>query len=249
MNVTLPCQLRQLTQQPGHGHNFYIQVRAPDPFYLHFMLNLLQNIRNNKNHARTPKWAQRYGLVDTSEIQRKQRKSQWASRYNERLPQSTLEGQPYEEGQEQASSVDISTDVNGVPQRQPNGELWRPEDESYYGTDANSTSSGRWRYPANFDDAALPSASKRGKKKKDKKDRWARTEDAYSLSEEQSHRKKSKRKKSRSSVAGGGSISSRDDTTDFPEAAEGGLYGDGPRSPEAPRESTRTADDVFRHEF
>jgi len=223
---------------PGHGHNFYIQ-----------------NIRNNKNHARTPKWAQRYGLVDTSEIERKQRKSQWAARYNDRLPNSTLDGQPYEEGQEQGSSIDLSTtDGQGAqPRRQPNGDLWRPEDESYYGAETASSSSGRWRYPANFDDAALPSASKRGKKK-EKKDRWARTEDAYSISEEQGQRKKSKKKKkgSRSSVAGD-SIHSRDSTTEFPEAAEGGLYGDGPRKPdESPgnaETNAETKDDVFSHQF
>ncbi|RDB21370.1 hypothetical protein Hypma_011604 [Hypsizygus marmoreus] len=223
---------------PGHGHNFYIQ-----------------NIRNNKNNARTPKWAQRYGLVDTSEIQRKQRKSQWATRYNERLPNSTLEGQPYEEGQEQGSSVDLSIADGSRPQRQPNGDLWRPEDESYYNAEAPSTSSGRWRYPANFDDAALP---KRKKSKKEKKDRWARTEDAYSLSEEQSQRRKSKKKKKKKKDNGdsiaGGSIDSRDSTTEFPEAAEGGLYGDGPS--QGPSQSQadsaakgKTPDDVFSHQF
>jgi len=62
---------------PGHCHNFY-----------------LQNIRNNKNHRRTPKWAQRHGLVDTSDIKRKERRSQWASRYEERHAQSTLANQP-----------------------------------------------------------------------------------------------------------------------------------------------------------
>ncbi|KAF9464704.1 hypothetical protein BDZ94DRAFT_1255712 [Collybia nuda] len=221
---------------PGHGHNFYIQ-----------------NIRNNKNHARTPKWAQRYGLVDTSSIERKQRRSQWAARYNDRLPNSTLEGQPYEEGQEQGSSIDLSSpDAQGTrPQRQPNGDLWRPEDESYYGTESTSSSSGRWRYPANFDDAALPSASKRGKKKKEKKDRWAMTEDAYSISEEQSQSKRSKKKKkkkeNRSSI-GSDSIHSMDSTTEFPEAAEGGLYGDGPRKPNS-LQPAGTNEDVFNHQF
>jgi len=196
---------------PGHVHNFYIQ-----------------NIRNNKNHARTPKWAQRYGLVDTTTIERHQRRSRWASRYNDRLPNSTLEGQPYEDGQEQGSSIDLSSAENpgARPPRQPNGDLWRPEDESYYEAEPPASSSGRWRYPTNFEDAALPSASKRGKKKKEKKDRWARTEDAYSLSEEQSQKRKSKKKKSRSSAA---SDTSRDSTTDFPEAAEGGLYGEAPK--------------------
>ncbi|KAJ7155964.1 hypothetical protein C8R43DRAFT_998499 [Mycena crocata] len=215
---------------PGHGHNFYIQ-----------------NIRNNKNHARTPKWAQRYGLVDTSEIKRKERKSQWQSRYNDRLPRSTLEGAPYEEGQDRGSSVDVSLEGNpSVARTRTNGELWGPEDEQYYGNEPESTSSGgRWHYPANFDDAAAPSKSSKKKKKDSKKDRWARTEDAYSISEEQT-RKKSKKKKSKASLYSG------DSTTEFPEAAEGGLYGDRPRADNNnTREPVRTTttDDVFNHEF
>ncbi|KAJ7774827.1 hypothetical protein B0H16DRAFT_1508603 [Mycena metata] len=215
---------------PGHGHNFYIQ-----------------NVRNNKNHARTPKWAQRYGLVDTSEIQRKERKSQWQSRYNDRLPRSTLEGAPYEDGQEDhGSSVDVSMDGNAPAARtRTNGELWGAEDEQYYNNpDAETNSSGgRWHYPANFDDVA-PSKSVK-KKKSHKKDRWARTEDAYSLSEEQTQRKKSKKKKSKTD-----SMYSRDSSTaEFPEAAEGGLYGDhAPAGASQPATRT-TEEDVFNHEF
>ncbi|KAK0554522.1 hypothetical protein OC846_002094 [Tilletia horrida] len=52
---------------PGHGHNFFIQ-----------------NIRNNDNKKRTPRWASKLGLVDDSEIKRIQRNRQWAGRYNER---------------------------------------------------------------------------------------------------------------------------------------------------------------------
>lgn len=209
-----------------------------------------QNIRNNKTHARTPKWAQRYGLIDTADIRRKERKSQWASRYNDRLPYSTLEGRPYEEGQEQGSSIDLSSE--NQPHRQPNGDLWRPEDESYYSKQSDGSSGGRWRYPANFDDAVMPSKPK--KKKKEKKDRWARTEDAYSISEEQSHRKKSKRKKSRSSLAS--ESYSRDDSTEFPEDPEGGVYGNSSgrgTGAEELQERTDTAqttsDDVFEHQF
>ncbi|KAG1884601.1 hypothetical protein F4604DRAFT_182381 [Suillus subluteus] len=68
----------------GHVHNFYIQ-----------------NVRNNKNHRRTPKWIERYGLVDTSTIRRHEQRSQWAGRYNDRNPNSTLDDQPLEEGQVQ----------------------------------------------------------------------------------------------------------------------------------------------------
>ncbi|KAI0724018.1 hypothetical protein C8T65DRAFT_564521 [Cerioporus squamosus] len=227
---------------PGHVHNFYIQ-----------------NIRNNKTHRRTPKWVQKYGLVDTSEIKRKERRSQWAHRYNDRLPRSTLEGQPLEEGQEGGSSVDLSEensrDANGR-----RGEYWNPTEERYYGQNGDSSSvltggSGRWRYPANFEDAAPPARKKSSKKKKERKDRWARTEDAYAASESGStRRKKSKKKRSGAVVDDVETYSRRSDsTTDFPEDPEGGLYAD--RRPavrsddhddDQPR---RTNDDyIFNHE-
>jgi len=233
---------------PGHAHNFYIQ-----------------NIRNNKNHARTPKWAQRYGLVDTTKIERNKKKSQWAGRYNDRLPNSTLENQPYEEGQERGSSTELSSEGHSTTRPGPaNGDLWREEDESYYGGrngDAASAhsggSGGRWHYPANFEDAASAGGSK--KKKKDKKDRWARTEDAYSLSEECTGRKK-KKKKSKS-VARDGDTYSRhsQSTSEFPEDPEGGLYGgagagevSSKGQPEAhgnDQVAPRNEDDIFTHEF
>ncbi|TFK76439.1 hypothetical protein BDN72DRAFT_785339 [Pluteus cervinus] len=223
---------------PGHAHNFYIQ-----------------NVRNNKNHARTPKWAQRYGLVDTSEIQRKARKSQWATRYNDRLPNSTLDAQPYEEGQAPSiTSGDSAEGHHARPQNQTNGngDLWRPEDESFYNPENQSATSlsTRWRYPTNFQDAEPDGGSKQGKKKDKKKDRWARTEDAYSLSEERSKRKKSKKKKSKSSLAT--DDGSRDSTMEFPEDAEGGVYGGRGQLPESSREQRApagAADDVFAHQF
>jgi hypothetical protein len=147
----------------------------------------------------------------------------------------------------------LSSDAHGErPQQNANGDLWRPEEEHFYGNQGggSSASSGRWHYPANFDDAVAPSSgSKRSKKKKEKKDRWARTEDAYSISE-QSSRKKSKKKKSKSSLAAD-SAYSREESTEFPEDAEGGLYGDGPRGErnEAPKPSRTTSDEVFNHEF
>jgi len=219
---------------PGHAHNFYIQ-----------------NIRNNKNHARTPKWVQRYGLVDISEIKRKERKSQWANRYNDRLPQSTYEGQPLEEGQEGGSSVDLSTE-NGRPQRQPNGDLWRPEDESYYNAESRSTgtSGGRWHYPANFEDVEPINTSKRSKKKKDKKDRWERTQDAYSMASEGESRKKKKKKRKTTDTS---SIATRDSGEAFPEDPAGGLYGERRNTvddaPSVPDKNDKTTDEVFKHEF
>ncbi|GAA5862204.1 hypothetical protein JCM3774_004822 [Rhodotorula dairenensis] len=51
---------------PGHAHNFYIQ-----------------NVRNNKTHKRTPKWAIRAGLVKMKDP--RAGRHQWANRYEERV--------------------------------------------------------------------------------------------------------------------------------------------------------------------
>lgn len=221
---------------PGHVHNFYIQ-----------------NIRNNKNHQRTPKWVQRYGLVDTSEIKRKERRSQWANRYNDRLPASTLRDQPYAEGQEGASSVDLASEEGeGRPRVNGSGEFWSRNEERYYGANGDSASvesSGRWRYPANFDDAAPPVPPKKSRrKKKDKKDRWARTEDAYSIAEADGTAKKKSKRKSRSATQDADTYS-HDSSTDFPEDPEGGLYSESRRQeePEA-RGVPLNEDDIFNQE-
>ncbi|KAH8106836.1 hypothetical protein BXZ70DRAFT_1003737 [Cristinia sonorae] len=226
---------------PGHAHNFYIQ-----------------NIRNNKNHSRTPKWVQKYGLVDISEIKRKERRSQWAGRYNDRLPRSTLENQPYAEGQEPSSSVDLS--VEDGPHARGNGNgnrnggaLWDPNEEQYYNEqrDSGSVRSGRWHYPANFDEAAPEPSRKKSKKKKEKKDRWARTEDAYAAGLEDSGAMKRKKSKKKKNVED--SYSQRSgSTTDFPEDAEGGLYGDSRRTAEPssldPDRRRREEEELFRQE-
>ncbi|KAI0082801.1 hypothetical protein K474DRAFT_1564499, partial [Panus rudis PR-1116 ss-1] len=230
---------------PGHAHNFYIQ-----------------NIRNNKTHSRTPKWAQRYGLVDTSEIKRKERRSQWATRYSERLPRSTLEEAPLEEGQEGSSSVDVSLENQDAAARRERGELWNPEEEHYYGESASvrTGGSGRWHYPANFDDAIPEPSRKKSssskKKKKEKKDRWARTEDAYSLSAESEYGSSSRRRKSkkrRSTITPDDDTYSRKSdgsTTEFPEDPEGGLYGDTRRGADpGPNNRRDEGDDIFTHEL
>jgi len=229
---------------PGHVHNFYIQ-----------------NIRNNKNHNRTPKWVQRYGLVDTSEIKRKERRSQWAGRYQDRLPRSTLENQPYEEGQEGGSSVDISTeDVSRPGATGPNGEpLWDSTQEQFYGQnkrDSGSVKSSRWHYPANFDDATAEPSRKKSKKDK-KKDRWARTEDAYSIGGADDgpamKRKKSKSKKRRTTDASEDTYSRRSgSTSEFPEDAEGGLFGESRRSQQPgsqdPDRQRKEEEEIFNQE-
>ena len=184
--------------------------------------------------------------MDTTKIQRNKKKSQWASRYNDRLPHSTLENQPYEEGQEHRSSVSISTEDN-ANKRQANRELWRPEDESYYGANgdaASQASSKRWHYPANFEDVAMTDGG--GSKKKKKKDRWARTEDAYSISEEGSSKRKKKRSKSTTRDADTYSRNSQE-ASEFPEDAEGGLYGD--RSSSRRNSQAVAGNDIFAHEF
>jgi hypothetical protein len=227
---------------PGHCHNFY-----------------LQNIRNNKNHRRTPQWAQRHGLIDTSDIKRKERRSQWASRYEERNAQSTLQNQPVEDGQvADAASLNSSTDLTAQPRR--DGELWNAEEEQYYGQSNGSTSerrSNRWHYPANFDDAettpALGSSTPK-KKKKIKKDRFARTEDAYSITDETTPRRKKKRSK-RAKTRDDDTHSARSGSTgqpEFPEDPEGGLYGDNPKPGGAAQSngSAQANDETnFDHQF
>jgi len=228
---------------PGHVHNFYIQ-----------------NIRNNKNNRRTPKWASRYGLVDTTEIERKKKKSQWATRYNDRLPNSTLEGQEYEEGQtagRSAENVDETT-----PRSRADGTLWNNEEESYYGRGDRAGSSaslkstgsaGRWHYPANFDEAE-PIPGK--KKKKEKKDRWARAEDArLGVGMEDGSRKKKKKKKSRATADTNGDFinprrSYDSSTAEGPEDPEGRRYD--PNHREAAMNGTGGAGeqrDEFDHQF
>ncbi|KAH7889692.1 hypothetical protein F5I97DRAFT_1800297 [Phlebopus sp. FC_14] len=223
---------------PGHGHNFYIQ-----------------NIRNNKNHRRTPKWAQRYGLVDTSTIKRHEQRSQWAGRYNDRNPYSTYEDQPLEEGQVGLSRTPMQDSVEST-----DNNLWRPGDESYYDREGSIQTSesagGRWHYPANFEDTLPGAGDAAGKKKKKKKDRWARTEDAYAAQEQR--KKKKKKSKNRSTVGGSGDVDStysrRSESTtelEVPEDANGEGYG-------ARRErdttggtgqTATTQEDEFNHEF
>ena len=225
-------------------HNFYIQ-----------------NIRNNKNHRRTPKWAQRYGLVDTTTIKRKEQRSQWANRYEERLGQSTLENQPVEDGQNpgapsRASSIDsIAPPGPGAN----NGELWSAQEEQYYGQSNGSSDSRsrRWHYPANFDGAAASTelgSSTPKKKKKIKKDRFARTEDAYSINEDTTPRRKKKRSR-RPTVGDEDAYSTKSSSTgqapEVPEDPEGGRYGDTARRGDAQsRGGAQVEGDTnFDHQF
>ncbi|KZV93380.1 hypothetical protein EXIGLDRAFT_691797 [Exidia glandulosa HHB12029] len=232
---------------PGHAHNFYIQ-----------------NIRNNKNHRRTPKWAIRYGLIDDSEIRRKKRKSQWANRYDERLPHSALEGQPYEADQNPGSRPDSIIEGQERPQRRnTNGDLWNPEEEQYYGAaaragasssslpSAESSSTGRWHYPANFD-GAEPEVAAAGKKKK-KKDRWELSEDAHrgTLDEEYQRKKRKKRRSKRTDEPQLDRMESTDSVPEGPEDAVGGLYGPSRHEtrPDPQQGQQRADDELFNHQF
>ncbi|EKM55500.1 uncharacterized protein PHACADRAFT_256162 [Phanerochaete carnosa HHB-10118-sp] len=225
---------------PGHVHNFYIQ-----------------NIRNNKTHRRTPKWVLKYGLVNNAEIKRKERKSQWANRYSERNPHSALREQSLEEGQEGGSSVDLSLEE----ERQRGGELWNPNEERFYGKNGdrssailrtNDTDGGRWHYPANFEDTVAEPTRKKTKKRKDKKDRWTRTDDAYSVNDAEASMKRKKSKKRRSTVDSDAYSRQSDTTSGFPEDAEGGLYGSGRDAATSAGEETngRTNEEyIFNHEL
>jgi hypothetical protein len=192
-----------------------------------------QNIRNNKTKARTPKWASRYGLVDTTTLERHAKRSQWASRYNERNPDSTLAQQAYEEGQVAGSNDTLGADRPARREGEGETNLWNPEEESFYteeqgsGRERASAQEGgtsRWHYPANFEDA-LPTPEPKAKKSssgKSKKDRWARTEDAYNAPSNSGERRS--RRKSRTATSS---------TTNIPEQAEDALY-----SSSQPRKST-----------
>ena len=139
--------------------------------------------------------------MDTGEIERKKKKSQWATRYSERLPNSTLEGREVDEGQiPERSSENVYEEEPTLQTR--HATLWNQEEESFYGGAGSSVSlksngsAGRWRYPANFEDTEPYPG---GKKKKVKKDRWARTEDAHMGvgMDDGSHKKKKVRKSSK----------------------------------------------------
>ena len=182
-------------------------------------------------------------------LERRRKRAQWANRYNDRAPRSAWEGAEYAEGQEPGgSSVDLSNE-NGANNTRSgaNDDLWRQEDERYYGTNENQKSQGRWHYPANFDDVILEGDSPR---KKSKKDRWARTEDAYVREAQTSERRKRKKSKKNKSTVGESDTYSKasGSTTEFPEDPEGGLYGATNTNQSAVQDGTR-GEDVFSHQF
>lgn len=167
--------------------------------------------------------------------------------------------------------------ANGDARRRSQGSL----DSGSTAANSGNGGGGRWHYPANFEDS-LPTdvygggsgsgngngvgvagdgapGSRKKKSKKSKKDRWERTEDAYSLPQEERPRKKksSMRRKNRSTVGDGGDFerqsanASIDSEPGFPEDAEGGLYGDryAHAAPTGTATGERRENDELQHEF
>jgi hypothetical protein len=139
-----------------------------------------------------------------------------------------------EEGQnpDVASLTSSSDSAAQARCRGGDGELWNAQDEQFYGQSNGSSDSRsqRWHYPANFDDASASpdlGSSTPKKKKKVKKDRFARTEDAYTMPEDTTRRRKKKRS-NRSTIGDDDARSERSGSTapEAPEAPEGGHYGD-----------------------
>ena len=167
-----------------------------------------------------------------------------------------------EDGQNpEASSVSLSSDSANPRRGAANGELWSAQDEQYYGQSNGSgeSRSHRWRYPANFDEAAASPAvgsSTPKKKKKIKKDRFARTEDAYSITEDTTRRRK---KRSKRSTVDDESTYSRgsESTNQLPENPEGGQYGGSSQAKQVGVQGTGTGtsgargndETVFEHQF
>jgi hypothetical protein len=168
-----------------------------------------------------------------------------------------------EDGQNpEASSVSLSTE-SATPRRgASNGELWDAQDEQYYGQSngSNESRSHRWHYPANFHDATADptvGSSTPKKKKKIKKDRFARTEDAYSITDSNRRRKK---RSNRTTVDDESNYSRGSESTNqLPEDPEGGQYGGNSHAKQAGAQGTGTGtgtgggrgndDTVFEHQF
>jgi len=168
---------------PGHVHNFYIQT-----------------IRNNKTYARTPKWAIRYGLVDTTKIERNNKRSQWRGKYDGRNAPGEYERQEVEP--DQIPDPTPPADNAATPKA---SNLWKPEDETYFAERTQSkagsvisrdsgasSGGGRWHYSANTTDEGSSNRHLKKSSSSGKKDRFSRAEDAMAVG---AAKKKKKTKK------------------------------------------------------
>lgn len=143
---------------PSHFHNFYIQ-----------------NIRNNTNKARTPKWALKAGLIDRSDLDRRTKKSEWSKRYNERNHESAHVGQALEDGEEGDNYVPQSErEIEAANRRREEG-LWDDRADAEYYNEDQAPNQRHWHYPANFEGAVVEGGSKHKKKQQQQGDRWERT--------------------------------------------------------------------------
>lgn len=130
----------------GQIHNFYIQT-----------------VRDNKNSRRTPQWSVQHGLVDDSTMKRRKKRNEWSNRYvpntvcrtssldpglyryNDRLPQSALDGAEFAPDQIPDPERPAPTPTVGGA-RSP-AALWREDDsEGFY--DRTKVESPRGQYMA-----------------------------------------------------------------------------------------------------
>ncbi|KAK1921995.1 hypothetical protein DB88DRAFT_496814 [Papiliotrema laurentii] len=153
INVILTC----CGYFPGHFHNFYCQ-----------------NIRNNTNRGRTPKWALKAGLVNSDDRDRRARKNQWAKRFDERNAYSAHVGQSLEEGEEGENYVPVSEAEREREMRREREGLWRENEDTEYYNEDQAPNQRNWHYPANFEGAASGTGTRKFGKK-NKGDRWERS--------------------------------------------------------------------------
>ncbi|ORX40554.1 hypothetical protein BD324DRAFT_611212 [Kockovaella imperatae] len=146
---------------PCHFHNFYIQ-----------------NIRNNTNRARTPKWALKAGLINTADRERRAKKNQWAKRFDERNNQSTHVGQALEEGEVGDNYVPVSDAERERAERRPHEGLWDDRGDTEYYNEEPAPNQQHWSYPMNFSGAVAEGGSKNRKdlaRTTSNGDRWERS--------------------------------------------------------------------------
>ena len=86
----------------------------------------------SENRRRTPKWALRAGLIDTSERDRRAKKNEWAKRFDERNNESTHVGQALEEGEEGDDYMPVSEREQQREARRAREGLWEDNDQEYY---------------------------------------------------------------------------------------------------------------------
>lgn len=92
----------------------------------------LQNIRNNENKARAPKWARKAGLIDPAEENRRIAKSQWKKRFDERNNVSAHVGAELEDGEVGDNYVPVDPREEERIARLRNEGLWDEGDAGYY---------------------------------------------------------------------------------------------------------------------